>query len=652
MKTVQSSAALLCIALMLAPLAGAETVVVSPVYVQPKGGNFFQRLTGRFVAPSIPGINLSNSNRLENLLHAGKIYLSLQDAIALSLENNLDIEIARYNPAIAQANVLRAQAGGLLRGLSQAVTAGPTSAASLSNGGASNLNPNAGSNSSSTSSNGTIITATGVAIPQYDDILQVYYGVAHQTNIQSNSFASGTSSLVTQSNQYNVSYQKAWETGTTLNINFNNLGVNSNAPNNSLNPITSSSFQAQITQRLLQGFGSGFGTTLNRRNITIAKNSLNIEDLVFKQQVIQTVYAVTNLYYDLVSFDQDVKVKRQAVEYNERLYSDNKKQVEIGTLAPIEIVKAESELANTQQQLTVSETRLLQQETIIKSYLSRNGLASPSVIEARIIATDSLPTPPATEQIQPIQDLMEDALRKRPEVPQNDINIKNSQLSILGDKSQLLPALDLVASATNNGLAGSPYGVVGVDPLTGAPTTTFRPVAPVLVGGYGTVLDQLFSRKFPNYSVGLSLTVPLRNRSAQADLINDTLTLRQAELRRQQQVNSIRVDVQNAVIAVQQARAGYIAAVKARELAEQTLDAERKKYALGSSTVFLVIQYQRDLATAQGQEVTALSTYAHARNQYDLALGDLLEKNTVDIEEARSGKVKRSSNPTFANPGK
>lgn len=679
MRNVQSYLALLCVALVISPgtfaqQAPAAASAQNPSVAVPQRapGIAVPGLTGPAQDPQIPGmsppsvptgrsayftnyinryrnpvfapVNLANSPRLDQLLRSGKLYLSLQDAIALALENSLDVEVARYGPGIAQSNVLRAEAGGLLRGLSQNVSNGPTSAVNLSTGnagGAAGGSQNLAQASNGGTSSGTIITSTGVAIPQFDPLFFAQYGIGHSTNIQSNSFTTGISSVVVQSNRYNVGFQQAWAPGTTLTANFNNLTVNSNAPRNEINPLINSSVNIQLSQRLLQGFGSA----INTRNIRIARNSLKVQDLVFQEQVIQTVYAVINLYSDLVSFNEDVRVKKQALAYAEKLYNDNRKQVEIGTLAPIEIVRAEAEVANNQQQLTASETSLLQQETIIKNYLSKNGIASPSLADARIVPTDNLQLPPAQEKILPVQDYVQMALDRRPELRQTDMNIVNSKLSLEGSKSQLRPSLDLQLSATNNGLAGTPNGLPAVLPDSSTAVLPATRIAnPALVGGYGSVLGQLFRRNYPDYSVGFQLNVPLRNRAAQADVINDTLSLRQQELQRVKNINQIRVDVQNAVIGLQQARARYEAAVKTRILGEQTLDAEQKKYALGSSTVFQVVQAQRDLANYQGAEVSAISQYNRARNQLEYATGQVLEVNRVDIDEAKVGRVSRPPN--------
>jgi outer membrane protein TolC len=392
----------------------------------------------------------------------------------------------------------------------------------------------------------------------------------------------------------------------------------------------------QISQQILRGFGMA----LNSRFIRIANNDVKISDLVFKQQIIASVATVVNLYSDLVSFNEDVKVRRQALQLAEKLYNDNRKQVEIGTLAPIEIVRAEAEVARSQQELTQAETQVLQQETILKNYLSRTGVASPSLADARIVPTDTLSIPDV-EAIEPVQDLVARAIENRPELQQTALAIDNARISLQGSKSQLLPSLNLVASAQNSGLAGQGNELYRPSSPT-APLNPLANIEPRLVGGLGGVWSQILGRSFPDYAFGFQLSVPLRNRAAQADVTRDQLTLRQSELRQRQELNQIRVDVQNAVIGLQQSRARYQAAQKSRVLQEQTLDAEQKKYALGASTIFFVIQAQRDLAQAQAVEVAALSTYNRARVALDRATGQILDRFDVNVEEAMRGKVDRA----------
>ncbi len=396
----------------------------------------------------------------------------------------------------------------------------------------------------------------------------------------------------------------------------------------------------------------GFGLALNNRTIRIAKNNIKAADYVFQQQLINTVANVVQLYWNLVSSNQQVEVRKQAVDVSQKLYDDNKKQVEIGTLAPIEIVRAEAQLAANQQALVAAQSTVLQFETVLKSALSRNGLASVSVMDAHVVPTDPIRIP-EVEAIEPIQDLMSRALDNRPDLAQSRIQIENSEIALTGTRSAMLPTLNAVGDMRNNGLVGAQNTIIGpVSTQTGLIQNP--PIAdPFFLGGYGSVLGQLFGRNFPTYSIGLNLTIPLRNRAAQANLTTATLNVRQNQLQVQRQINQIRVDVQNALIGIQQARAQYQAAVKGRVLSEQTLDADQKKLALGATTVYQVIQDQRDLTTAAAAEVTALGAYASARGQMDIATGLTLSNNNVEFAEAKAGHVSSApSTPPAVAPNR
>jgi outer membrane protein TolC len=629
MKTLQTSTAVLCALLVAVPLAPAQEQSAS---ITPSGqpGGVFDWLSNPYKPKQIGPIRLANSSRLEQLLRAGKLYLSLQDAIALALENNLDIELQRYGEQISEASLMRAEAGGLLRGIPPTVQSGPQSALSQVLGvtGSGGGGGRGGGGDDTGTTGGTIITTTGTAIPNIDPVMFTSFQTGHTSRPQSNTVATGLTALTFDSSSFAYGISKGWMTGTTASFGWNNSRSNSNNPLLDFNPSRTANFQLQVSQRLLQGFGRA----VNDRNIRIAKNNIRATDLQFRNQVIVTVTAIANLYWDLVSFDEDVKVKQQALALAQKLYEDNKKQVEIGTLAPIEIVSAEAQVARRQQELLQAETVLQQQETIIKNALSRTGVSSPLLADADIIPTDRIRIADV-DPVRPIQDLMQTALENRPDIHQIRINIDNAKIGLKSSRSQLLPSLELQGTLQNNALVGQ------VNDLLLRGQQVQRNADPFFIGGFGGALGQLFRRNFPDYSIGFNFNIPIRNRSAQADMILDQLSLRQAELNEQRSLNQLRVDVENNVIALRQARARYEAALKERVLQEQTLDAEQKKYALGASTVFFVIQYQRDLAQAQSNEVAALSAYAKAQTNLHRVLGETLRVYNIDITEAKTGRV-------------
>ncbi|HVO99019.1 MAG TPA: TolC family protein [Bryobacteraceae bacterium] len=583
----------------------------------------FRWATQPYQPKPVAPVNLANSTRLEALLRNGKLYLSLQDAIALALENNVDIEVERYLFPLAQADVLRAQSGNSSQGFSTATSAGATglnttqaqSYVGFFSGGGFSANPN---------------------LAGYDPVVNSTVQWAHISTPQQNTVTTGTTSLISTNTIANFSVQDNFPSGGSVTLSYDNTLSSQNSYLNLLNPTASAYIDLSFAQPLLQGFGPAF----NNRPIRVAKNNLKAADLVFKQQVIVTVQTVVQAYWLLVSYNEDVEVKRQALALSQKLYSDNQKQVEAGSLAPIEVVRAEAEIASNEQALVTSQTNVLQQETILKNALSRNGLATPALASARIVPTDKIKVPDV-ESAEAIEDLFAAAVKGRPELQQSRIQLENQKILLTGTRNLMLPTLSAFADARNSGLAGDPNTL----PIPGTDTPYASNQNPFFLGGYGTALGQVFRRNFPNYSVGFSLSIPLRNRNAQANYATAAVNLRQNELSVQRLTNQVHVDVQNALITLQQARAQYRAAVKSRILQQQTLDAENKKFAVGASTPFLVIQAQRDLANAGGAEVVAEAVYIQAKLQLDVATGRELEVYNIQIDEARQGRVSKAPDP-------
>ena len=356
-----------------------------------------------------------------------------------------------------------------------------------------------------------------------------------------------------------------------------------NATTALFNPVDQASLNLSVTQNLL----NGFGIALNKRVLNVAKNNLRVTDLQFKEQVIATVTNVVNLYWDLVSFNDDLKVKQQTLELDTTLYKDNQRRAELGSIAPIDTIQAEAEMTAAQQDVVTQETQVLQQELILKSVLTRSGFDNAAVVSAHIIPTDHVDVP-AQDAIIPLQDLVAEAMRNRPEIESNVISLENARLNMLGTRTTCSPrspppwrpaiADRRARSPPVTNCRSTVPMVRSLDsvPLTAADVNGF------LLGGYGTALSQIFSRNFPNYSAQLSLTIPLRNRAAQADLITDELNYRQSEIQDKQLHNNIKLNVINAYTAMRQARAAYDTSVVARKLQDETLAGMRRKYELGT----------------------------------------------------------------------
>jgi outer membrane protein TolC len=579
-----------------------------------------------YQAPNIPPINLSNSSRLESLIRAGNLYLTAQDVVALAIENNIDIEVQRYGPLLAREVLKRAKAGGLLRNVGVGVAPGPQSVSltgvSVT---ANNLTIAGGGN---VNSGGGILTQLGPPVPSLDPTVFAFANFQHATIPQSNTFLTGTTALVQDTRSYQAQYAQNWEFGLSAQVTYASLRTKVNSQFFNLNPYTSGDLDLQVTQNLLQGFGSA----VNGRNIRVQKNNLKVTDLQFKQQVMTTVTAALNLYWDLVAFNEDVRARQRALDTANLLLEDNKKQVQLGSLAEIEVTRAEAQVYASQQDLVIARTNVLQQETILKNALSRNGVASPTLAEVHVVPLDTIPTPPAEQQAASVEELVQQALQNRPEIAQSRLNIESQEMNLVGIRSSLKPTLQVFGELTNNGLTGV-LSAVGA----------MAPGAAYLAGGYGNLLAQIARRNFPNYSAGFSLNIPLRNRAAQSDYTSTVLEIRQSQLTLTKSESQVRVDVQNAVIGLQQARARYDAAVKTRVLQEQTLDADRRKQELGASTVYQVVQDQRDLATAESSQTQAMANFTHAQIALDQALGRTLETNHISLDEAMTGRIARPS---------
>ena len=582
-------------------------------------------LTRPYQQRAVPPVDLNNSPRLEQLIRSGNLYLTARDVVALALENNIDIETQRYGPLLAQEDLRRAQVGGALRNPTTPIAAGPQSVSLAGINVSTSLASGAGVGSS-----GGITGLIGSLVPQTDPILALNAVFGHSTYPESNLVVDQTSYLVQSYQSYSASYSQQFMPGTAINLGFNSARVTVNSPTTLLSPVTTGSLGFNVSQNLLQGWGPA----VNNRYIRIARNNMKVTDLQFKQQAITTVAAVLNLYWDLVAFNEDVRLKEEALAAARKLYEDNRKELAAGAVAAIEVTRAQAEIPARQQDVAIAETNVLQQEIVLKNAISRHGIQDPLLESAHLIPLDRTQVP-AVEDLAPVRDLVSQAMAQRPDLQQNRMNIQSQGLVLTGDKSELKPSLQAYATFINNGQSGvaNPLNVAYVN---GTPD-------PFYLGGYGTFLSQLFRRNFPNYSIGFSLTIPIRNRAAQADYATDLLQMRQQQLQLEKAANQVAVDVRNAVIGLQQAHTRYESAVAARQLAQETLDAERKKYEFGKSTNAAVIQAQRDVVSAESEEVQSMANYTHARIALDQALGVTLERNDITMAEATSGRVERKS---------
>jgi outer membrane protein len=619
MTTLKRVVAALCLASLtwaqdIAPIRPQAPVIIRP-----------------YLAVTVAPIRLSNSERIATLVRAGMLYLTAQDAIALALENNIDIEVSRYNPFIAQWNLERSQAGGALPG----VPSGASQAGSVANGqGVAGSQAAAGVSVPGARSNGSSSNATvsqiGPVTQNLDPILQENSTFSHLSAPQPDEVQSGVFNLIQTTHVYSGSYQQGYLAGGIVSVSYSDHYLGENASSDLLNPTVAPSVSISLQQNLLRGFG----VAANARTITVARMNLNTTELNFRTQVISVVSQVLGAYYGLAADYEDLRAKRSASETAQTFLNDVKRQIEIGSVAPSDLITAESQAATSAQAVVDSNATLEQQELSFKNLISRTGPANPVLANVRIVPIDSIAIP-ATDNLLPIDQMVRQALVNRSDLASEVAGEKANEVNSLGTRNGILPTLDGFVVESQAGLAGAPK-TINVDGLTESGDKYFA-------GGIGNALGQVFRRNFPTESAGAFYQEPLRNRQAQADYAIDLLQLRQTQLSNRKDFNQVEVDVRNGVVALRQARARYDAAVKNRELQQELFDAEEKRFRLGASTPYNVALQQRDLISAQSSAVAALVAYSNARVSLDQTLGITLEANHVSMDEVKSGKIARSS---------
>lgn len=623
-----------------------------------KAAPFFPNPLKIYTPRLVPLPSFTNSPRIEELMKDGKIMLSLNDAIGLALADNLDLAIQRYNLPIADTDLLVTRAGGSPRGVNTGLVSGTPGGAGVGATGSQGSGAggtSAGAGGAGAGASGLVLNTSGAG-PQpdsFDPFLSGTFSFEHAKSPLANTVTAGTNNLQQNNTVGNFTFSQGFSPGTLFSLAYDNSRNTSNSPRSGLNPVISSSFRATIRQHLLQGFGPA----INRRFIVQAKNNKKITEEAFRLQVIVTVSQIQNLYWDLVNAYEDVKVKERSLALSQKTLSDNKKQVEIGTLAPIEIVRAQSTVAQNQQDLITSQTNLQLQQLLMKNAITRNLPNDSPVMQADVVPADTIEVP-EQDNLPSVQELIQQALTDRPDYIEAKINLKNSEIGIKGANNGLLPTLDLIGFYGASTLAGLQNPLATCVGSQNPATTGCIPVGSIPPTGFGDTFANLFNSSAPDKGVTLTLTIPLRNRAAQAVQVRSQLEYRQAQLRIKQLENQIGITVRNDQFSVQQNRARVATAQQARELARQSLDAEQKKYALGASTYILVLQAQRDLAQAESNVVSAVTAYAKSRVALDQDTAQTLERNNISVQDAVLGQVKtqpvvpglKPYNPAQDNP--
>ncbi len=597
----------------------------------------------RYIPREVPPPVFTNAPKIGELVQNGKVMLSLNDAIAIALVDNLDIAIARYNLPIADTDILRTKSGGSPLGVNTGVVQN-TPGGGVGGIGSSVTGAGAGGTSAGAggagAGGGGIVQTTSGAGPQpfsFDPVLTGTLSFERQEALQNFTLLSGGTAVAsTNSTVGDLSYTQGFSPGTLLSVGFNNQRLSSNNPNLSFNPSISSSFTARVTQHVLQGFGP----SLNTRLIRQAKNSKKITEEAFRSQVIATVSQIENIYWNLVNAFEDFKVKERSLALAQKTLSDNQKQVEIGTLAPLDVVRAESTVASAEQDLIVSKTNLELQQLTIKNALTRSLPNNSQVMQMDVIPIDTVQIPDQ-ENLPPVEEMIRMALLNRPDYNGQKINLMNSEINIQGANAGLLPVLDVSAFYGGSGLngvqnLGQPVCPPGVLP---SPTNHCQ-----FSTGFGDAFGNLFNGTSPDRGIVFSLQIPLSNRAAQATQVRSRLEYRQSQLLLRQQENKIAIAIRNDAFTLEQARARVVAAEKARDLAQKTLDAEQKKYNLGASTYLAILTDESALTASESSLVSAMTNYAEARVLLDQDTAQTLDRNNIKLDEAVTGEVKTIPN--------
>ena len=571
----------------------------------------------------VPQPNLANSPRIDSLVHDGVLELSLKNAISLALENNLDLAIARYNLPIAAADVLRTQAGGSFRGVNTGVVqntpgGGVGGFGSSSNGaGAGGTSGGAGGAGSGASGLVSSTLGSGTNVQLYDPMITGSLNNEHFTQPLSNTITYGTQTLQQNTTNGNFGYSQAFPTGTIVSAVFENNRGATNSPNSFLNPTLNSYYHIELQQQLL----AGFGFVPNLRFLRIAKNNQKISDEAFKLQVLTTITQIANMYWDLVAAYEDEGVKSRSLAFAKQSLDSGRKQLELQAIPAMDVMKDEAEVANREQDLTIAKTTLQFQELLMKNALTKN-LDDPILEAMPVKPIDQIDMVDATTK-GPTEDMIARALHDRIELGESDLDLDSRRISRNAARNALLPSVAVTAYYGGTGLAGLPNPAAGI--VSTSPEN------------FGGAVKNALNNTAPDYYLGLSVNIPIRNRVAKSDQYRSELETRQSELRLQQLKKQIRIEVRNAQYALEQSEARVVSARKARDLAQKTFDITAKEQELGAGSNYQTLTARRDLATAESTLVSAMTAYQKAKIELDRSVGSTLEANSISIESAKTG---------------
>ncbi len=608
------------------PAAHAQDSSSSLIRTQFTRTSIFPNPLSPYGNPKVPPQRLANSRRIYSLIQDGKLRLSLADAIALALEDNLDIDLSRYNMAYASTDVVRAASGQATRGVTGAFQSASVFSGAVG-GGIGSAGSGGGGGGAGSATGGTGGAFNIGSLGTFDPFVGLTAGYDDSVVPLGTNTVTGIGSLTTHTGAYTGFFGEELPTGTSYVFFGGGSRQSTNALTNFYNPQLTANGTIAVSQNLL----SGFGYRANAKFIRIAANDVKIANSVFRQQVITTISQIENAYWNLATAQENLRVAQEAVDYAQKLLNDNLQRKKIGTLASIDVIHSESQLANAQTNLVVAQTTYLQQQSALKTTLTRRF--DKTIANASVVTTDPLPNPGANE-VPDLDEALELARRNRPEVEQDALHVSSENVILKANRNGLLPSLQVFGSWNPSALGGQ------LSPFARASSALLG--AGGLPGGAGNLFTQIFQNSYPDYSYGASLQMPIKNRQAQADAARAELEARALHTQAQQHLNNIGLDVRNSLIAMAQARAQVNSAEKALQYSQQLLAGEQVRFKLGESTVSDVIQRENDRITAEGNLVKAYSTYAQAISQYAQATGTTLERHNIQIEDAMNGVAPRS----------
>jgi outer membrane protein TolC len=588
-----------------------------PFHIElPHSRNFF----ARYMPSTVPPLDLVNSPRLQNLEREGKLYISLQDAIALALENNLVLASFRYNFPIAQADLLRTKAGGVANGVNTSITQTTPSGFAASGGGGGS------SSGGATAGAGGIVTSTlgaGPAVPSFDPFLNFSGFVQHTVTPEPNVTQVGVELFKQNNIEVQSQYTQYFPLGTGLQVNYTGFRTANNSPYYAVNPELNAIFQVILSQPLLYGFG----LASNERYIHIAKRNLQNTDLAFQQQVIATVTDTENLYWDLVNAYQDVQVKTRSLEYANQTLTDDQKQLELQNIPALQVMKDQSAVATSEGDLTIAKATLRHNELLIKNDLTRTD--DPSIDEIPVIPLD-LQGGSDPNESKSITELIDEAMKNRPEVAIYRNLAEVLRQSLKDINSELLPQLNLYGYYGGTGTAGpkNPYCSLGPQECATSLPTDFA-----------SMFVNTFNYSAPQYEVGVNLQINLRNRLVKADQFRAVLAYRQSQISQEQQQKSLRFDIRDSQFALEQAQARVAATQKARDLAQKSFDIAKKEQDIGAMSRYDTLVAEEGLTVAESAFFTAQTAYEKAKADIDRATGTTLDRTGVSIDDAKNGVV-------------